>query len=622
MLATRRALLGASLATLAACATPPAAPAAPVVAPAPPPPDPHVVFNQLLDDLSTRFLKTAPEYATALAVSEERAGGRYIDRLSDNSAAGIAADLQLQEQALAELRAFPQTGLTAGDIVSLEVVATSLENDLATQRYGHGDGGDSPYVLTQIVGAYTNYPDFLASQHPVTSRDQADAYLTRLAGYAKMLDNETERLNADAGAGIIPADFAITGAVGQLRHFTRTAPAQNVLVAAYAQKLGEVEGLAEADKAAMTARAEAILRDDVLPAYGRQIDALNTLKPRATHDAGVWRLPGGDEYYANQLRRQTTTNMSADEIHNMGVALCADLNSQMDAILRAQGMTRGTLAQRLARLNRRPDQLYPNNDAGREQMLTDLNAELARVRAIMPRAFGHLAQASLEIKRVPAFTEAGAPAGYYMSAALDGSRPGAYYINMRDTRELPRYTLPTLNHHEGIPGHHWQISIAQESGSLPFIRSALLGFNAYAEGWALYAEQLADELGVYEDDPLARLGYLQSAAFRASRLVVDTGMHAKRWTREQAIASMTAATGNPVTSTTTEIERYTSWPGQACGYMVGRQAINGLRTKAQTELGATFTPPGFHDAVLTNGSVPLSVLGTIVDGWIAATKAM
>jgi uncharacterized protein (DUF885 family) len=239
----------------------------------------------------------------------------------------------------------------------------------------------------------------------------------------------------------------------------------------------------------------------------------------------------------------------------------------------------------------------------------------------MPQAFNTLAQAQLEIKRVPPYTEAGAPGGYYQRAALDGSRPGAYYINLRDTREWPRFTLPTLNYHEGVPGHHWQISIQQESGSIPFIRSALLGFSAFSEGWGLYAEQLADELGAYADNPLGKLGYLQSATFRASRLVVDTGMHHKRWTREQAIQSMMEATGDQESSVTTEIERYCVWPGQACSYMVGRQEINRLRRQAQETLGDRFDLKGFHDTMLANGAVPLSVLERVMQDWAAGQAA-
>jgi uncharacterized protein (DUF885 family) len=278
------------------------------------------------------------------------------------------------------------------------------------------------------------------------------------------------------------------------------------------------------------------------------------------------------------------------------------------------------VAERVQELSRRPDQLYPNTDAGRQQILDDLNAQTRHIVSLMPQAFNTLARAQLEIRRVPLTTEAGAPGGYYQRAALDGSRPGAYYINLRDTHEWPRFTLPTLNYHEGVPGHHWQISIQQESGSIPFIRSAILGFSAFSEGWGLYAEQLADELGVYADNPLGKIGYLQSAAFRASRLVVDTGLHHKRWSREQAIRSMMEATGDLESSVTTEIERYCVNPGQACAYMIGRQAINEMRTEAKNALGDRFDLKGFHDTMLANGAVPLSVLERIMSAWTAAQR--
>jgi uncharacterized protein (DUF885 family) len=315
--------------------------------------------------------------------------------------------------------------------------------------------------------------------------------------------------------------------------------------------------------------------------------------------------------------------MTADEIHNMGVELVNSLQSEMDAILRAEGLTRGTIAERVRQIATRPDQIYPSTEEGRARLLADLNAQVQAIEARMPEVMGRQARARLEIKRVPEYTEAGAPGGYYQPAALDGSRPGSYYINLRDpANEWPRFTLPTLTYHEGVPGHHWQIALAQESEGLPFFRSAILGFNAYQEGWGLYAEQLADEMGMYANDRLGRLGYLQSAAFRASRLVVDTGMHAKRWSREQAIASMVAATGDEETNVVTEIERYAVWPGQACGYMVGRQAIVAMREWAKSVMGDQFDLRGFHDVVLSNGATPLSVTRQLVEQWVAATGGM
>jgi uncharacterized protein (DUF885 family) len=578
-------------------------------------------LGAILDRLSTNILRESPESATGLAVSEEQAGGRYIDRLSDASREGLRRQRGVAEAALAQLGRLDRASLQGQDAVTYDVVTTALRDNVDSAIFETGGGAQAPYTVTQLTGAYTGIPDFLASQHPVTNREQADAYLARLAAYARVLDQETARIAEDAAAGVIQPDFTIDGAVRQLSGFAGTAPAQTVLVASLQSRLAGVTEIADADKTALTQRAEAMVRDEVLPAYRRQIEALNAIKPRATHDAGVWKLPRGEELYATALRTYTTTNMSPDEIHQLGTELVSSLNAEMDAILRAQGMTRGSLTERLDALSRRPDQIYPNTDAGRTRLLADLNAQVQAIRARMPEVCGTLARAALEIKRVPEFTEAGAPGGYYQSGALDGSRPGAYYINLRNpAEEWPKFTLPTLTYHEGIPGHHWQISIQQESGSIPFIRSAILGFTAYAEGWGLYAEQLADEMGLYANDPFGKVGYLQSAAFRASRLVVDTGMHAKRWTREQAIQSMVAATGDQESNIVTEIERYCVWPGQACSYMIGRQALNRMRESARSTLGDRFDLKGFHDAALTNGSTPLSVTESLVQQWVASVQ--
>jgi uncharacterized protein (DUF885 family) len=604
---SRRSLLGASAAglVLSACARPAA----------------DGDLNAILDQLATDFLRESPEFATSLSVSEEQAGGRYIDRLSDFSRAGAERTLQIAQAAQTRLQAMNRDSLEARDAVTYDVVTTALSDNIASAAFKSGGGAQAPYTVTQLTGSYTFIPDFLASQHPVTNREQADAYLARLTAYGRVLDQETERLNIDAGEGVIPPDFAVDGALRQLGQFRSTAPAQTVLVASFQQRLAEVAEIAAADKTALTTQAEGIVRDTVLPAYQRQIEALTALRPRATHDAGVWKLPNGEALYATALRAYTTTNMAPDEIHQMGLDLVAQLTSEMDTILRSQGMTRGSVAERVAALGRRSDQIYPSTQAGRDRLLADLNAQVAAIKARMPEVCGVQAQASLEIKRIPEYTEAGAPGGYYQGAALDGSRPGAYYINLRDpATEWPKFTLPTLTYHEGIPGHHWQIAIQQESGSIPFIRSALLGFSAYAEGWGLYAEQLADEMGMYANDPFGKVGYLQSAAFRASRLVVDTGIHSKRWTREQAIDSMVAATGDQRSSITTEIERYCVWPGQACSYMVGRQAINRMRDGARQALGQNFDMKGFHDTILTNGSTPLSVTESLVQQWVATVS--
>ncbi len=607
---TRRVLLGATTATVALTAIGCARQSGG-----------NAELNTILDQLSTDFLRESPEFATALAVPEEQAGGRYIDRLSDASREGQQRLLNLTQRGLDQLRALNRDRLEPRDRVTYDVVVTAMEDSVAASQFRHGNGAQSPYTVTQLTGAYTNLPDFLASQHPVTNREQADAYLTRVAAYAGVLDQETTRIGQDATDGVIPPDFAIAGAINQLRGFSNGGAAQNVLVQSFQRRLNDIADIPAADKTAMVERAEAAVRDQVFPAYQRQIEALQQIQPQAVHDAGVWRLPRGAELYQAALKAYTTTTMSPDEIHQMGVDLIAQFQSEIDGILRSQGMTNGTIAERVQAIGRRPDQIYPSTEAGRARLLADLNAQVQAIQARMPEVCGVQARAPLEIKRVPEYTEAGAPGGYYNVPALDGSRPGAYYINLRDpATEWPKFTLPTLTYHEGVPGHHWQLAIQQESGDIPFIRSALLGFSAFSEGWGLYAEQLADEMGMYANDPFGRIGYLQSMTFRASRLVVDTGMHHKRWSREQAIDSMMQATGDQRSNVTTEIERYCVWPGQACSYMVGRQAINRMRDGARQSLGDNFDLRGFHDTLLTNGSVPLTVSEQLVTDWAAGLQ--
>lgn len=574
----------------------------------------------LLDQLSIDTLREAPEAATSLAVSEAQAGGRYIDRLTDASKDGFRRTRGIAEAAIEGLGRIDRGRLEGQDVVTYDVVLTSLQDQVASQRFEFGGGATSPYVVTQLAGGYTQIPDFLASRHPLTTRDQTEAYIARLSGYATMLDQESAVIAEDAGNGMIPPDFCIDGAINQLRGFASASPSETVLVSALARRLPDVAEVPEAERAAFLTRAEAIVRDQVLPAYQRQIEALQAIRPRATHDAGIMHRPQGVEMYAAALKNYTTTTMTADEIHDLGVELVRSINSEMDAILRAEGLTTGTVAERVQSLSSRPGQLYPNTDAGRAQLLADLNTQVQSIQARMPEAFGRLARAPLEIVRVPAYIEAGAPGGYYQPPAIDGSRPGQYYINLRDTAEWPRYSLPTLTYHEGVPGHHWQIAIQQESEGLPFYRSALSFFGAFIEGWGLYAEQLADEMGVYASDPLGRVGYLQSAAFRSSRLVVDTGLHAKGWTREQAIQSMIEATGTGESGVVTEIERYCVIPGQACSYMVGRQAILRMRTHARTTLGDRYDARGFHDTLLTNGATPLTVTESLVSDWVASVQ--
>ncbi len=577
-------------------------------------------FNLVVEEWTTAVLRESPETATSLAASEERAGGRYSDRVSDLSHAGMDRVVALSRGLLQSFEGINREQLTPAERVTYDVLKNAASADVANSAFGYGYYGMGiiiPYSVTQMSGAWAQMPDFLDSQHPMRSAQDIEDYLARLKGFAQMLDQETTRLGDDARAGVVPPAFVIDGTVTQLKRVVAKKPADQTLVQSVKRRAGQVEG---ADVSALTARAEAIVTAEVLPAYKRQIDALTKLRKVAKNTAGVGGLPKGAELYAQALKSWNTTSLTPDEIHQIGLDIVAKNTAEMDALLVSMGKKKGTVAQRIRALGQEKAQLYPNTDESKTQLIADLNAHVAKVNALLPGYFGVLPKAALEIKRVPVDIEQGSPGGYYQSPALDGSRPGAYYINLRDTKSWPKFDLPTLTHHEGTPGHHFQIAVAQESSSLPFARSALLGFSGYIEGWALYSEGVADEIGLYKDDPYGRLGYLKAATFRATRLVVDTGIHAKKWTRDQAVKYMADTLGSERSSIVTEVDRYCVWPGQATAYMLGREVIKKLRAKAQTELGERFDLKKFHDVVLTNGSVPLSVLERLVDDWIAATR--
>jgi uncharacterized protein (DUF885 family) len=427
-----------------------------------------------------------------------------------------------------------------------------------------------------------------------------------------VFDQEREVAQHDIALGIIPPDFVLARTLEQMTKLR--AAKESPLVESVARRVKEKK--IAGDYAGQAAR---IVGETVYPALDRQMALLKSLQPKAVHDAGVWRLKDGAAYYAASLASQTTTTMKPEEIHKLGLEIVKGHTAEIDALMKANGLTKGTVGARLRAMFDDPKFRYPNTDAGKDKLIADLNLRLRRIRALLPKYFGTLPKAGVVIKRVPKAIEAGAPGGYYQNASLDGKRPGTYYINLRDTAEVPSWTLPTLTYHEAIPGHHLQGSIAQES-PLPLIRK-VSGYNAYVEGWALYSEQFAVEIGLYDKDPWGHIGQLHDALLRAVRLVIDTGLHAMRWSREQAIAYYADTLGDPVSAATTEVERYCVWPGQACGYMIGKLTFLRLRDKAKAALGARFDIRKFHNAVLLSGALPLAVLEKVVDDYIASNKA-
>jgi uncharacterized protein (DUF885 family) len=465
------------------------------------------------------------------------------------------------------------------------------------------------HSLTQD-GALSGTPEFLDSQHPINNAADAEAYLARVAAMAKSLDDETAQIRANAASGVIPPSFICKTALGQLTSFRAEKAGEQKLVTSIATRTA-AKGL----KGAWTARAEALVTRAIYPALDRQIAAFTAAAKNATDMAGVHKLPKGDEYYQWALRLGTTTETSAQEIHKIGLAQNEELKSRMDSLLKAQGLTQGTVGERVQALNKDPRQLFSDDDAGRAQLIAYLNGRIAAIRPLMPKMSRMNLKAEVVVKRVPIDIQDGAALGYMNFASLDGSRPAIYYVNLKSTTLWPKYQLATLTAHEGVPGHTWQGAyLAEKHAEIPMIAS-LIGFNAFVEGWALYAEQLCDEQGLYADDPFGQIGYLQAQQFRACRLVVDTGLHALKWTREQSVAFLTEQTGKGANAMTSETDRYCASPGQACGYKMGHNEILRLRAQTMAALGTKFDLGGFNDTLVKTGGVPLSLLPTAVNAW-------
>jgi uncharacterized protein (DUF885 family) len=569
-------------------------------------------LNALFDKIFKTELAESPEFQTGIGMVVVPGSNAHHD---DRSPAAEAKGWARQHGYENEMKAIDRSKLSGMDLVNYDTVRYQGESSLAGEKFGYGTPGyPAPYRISQLTGSYQGIPDFLDTQHRIEKSEDAEAYLSRVEEFATALDMETGKARADGAKGVIPPDFVLKTALTQLKALRGTPTAQTTLVASVTRRAAEKNLAGD-----WQGRASAIVDQKVFPALDRQIALLEGWQPGATHDAGVWRLPMGEEYYRWGARYSTTTNMTPDEIHQMGLQQVAEISARADEILKANGMTQGTVGTRIHAAMQKPEFIYPNTDEGKETLIADLNRQVEAMQARLPQYFGTLPKAKLDIRRVPKAIEAGAPGGYYNGAALDGSRPGAYYINLRDTKEWPKPTLPTLTYHEGIPGHHLQISLSQEAQGIPILRR-IVGFSSYSEGWALYSEQLADEMGVYENDPWGKLGYLQSLMFRATRLVVDSGLHGKRWGREQAIKYMVDTLGDEESNITTEVERYCVWPGQASSYKVGHARWEAVRAKARTALGAKFDIRKFHDAALLAGGMPLEVLENHIDAW-AATQA-
>lgn len=572
------------------------------------------------DRLADATLDMSPQQATSLGLDKgARAGLR--SRLDDRSPAAFARASEIADQGARDLAAIPRAGLSGRDVTLRDTVDYAIGLNREARSFDYGDrsspleGSAQPYVISQQNGAFSGVPEFLDAYHPIETRADADAYVARLQAFGRQLDQESARLTDDAARGVTPPTFVLDNALGQMNALRSAPTAQQKMVTSLARRTA-AKGIA-GDWAAQATR---IVEREVYPALDRQITATTVVRTRADDRAGVWKLPRGDAYYAFALRAGTTTPLTPAAVHGTGLAQSKELQARMDTMLRAQGLTQGSVGDRASALTKDARYTYPNTDAGRAELIAYVQSRVDAVRPLLPRVSRLGLKADVQVKRVPVDIQDGAALGYMNFASLDGSRPAIYYINLKDNGVWPKWTLQTLTAHEGVPGHAFQGAyLAEHTAEIPTI-SSLMSFNAFVEGWALYSEQLVDELGIYDNDPLGRLGELQALNFRAARLVVDTGLHHLRWTRAQAIDWMITNTGRARAAVTSEVDRYCVAPGQACGYKVGHNEILRLRAKAQAALGPRFDLRDFDDAVVTTGGVPLAVLGPVIDRYIAGAR--
>jgi uncharacterized protein (DUF885 family) len=572
-------------------------------------------LNKLFDQFMKENLDNSPMTVTSLGL-DTGARAHQKSQIDDASLAGIARNKAITASQLARLQAFDRNTLTPKGKVSYDVILYGLAgNAEANKRFAYGPGGaGAPYILSQLTGSYSQGPSFLDTQHLIATKADAEAYLARLEAFAVTMDQEIEAARHDVALDVVPPDFALAKTLTQMKGLRAPAPEKSSLVESLVRRTKEKNIAGD-----WSGQAAKILKDKYYPALDRQIALVTAMQKKAVHDAGVWRLPDGAAYYRASLKSWATTDRNPEEIHRLGLDVVADSTAKIDALMKSQGMTKGSVGDRLRAMFKDPRFIVPNTDAAKDKIIADLNAKVREVRAKLPEWFGTLPKADVIIKRVPKNIEAAQPLGYYNSPSLDGKRPGIYWINLRDPREVPNWTLPSVTFHESIPGHHLQQALQQEAG-LPLIRKTAF-FSAYIEGWALYAEQLAVEMGLYENDPLGHIGQLHDAMWRGIRLVVDTGMHEMKWSREKAISYFVANAGDPESAVATEIERYSVWPGQACSYMLGKLEFLEQRERAKKALGTKFDIRKFHDAMLLAGAVPLSMMPGLADSYIASARS-
>jgi uncharacterized protein (DUF885 family) len=556
-----------------------------------------------------------PEMLTSMRLLDQYGIDFHADDLADASLAEEERQRKRLRDNYEIFQRYERSRYTGQDLLSYDIWDFFFRSQLEGDRWRHHS-----FPVNQMFGIQAGLPNFMTDQHLVESERDARNYIARLEKFPVKFAQVQEGLRLREEKGLLPPRFMVEKVLQQLHGFVEPRPAEHMLVTSLQKKLEQIDAskLSPDMRTVLLADAVHAVEKSVYPAYLGLIAHFEALQSKVTSNDGVWRMPDGEAYYAYAVKANTTTDLSPEQIHQIGLTEVARIGGEMDRILREAGFAEGTLGARVQQLGRAPEQLYPDTDQGREQVLKDYQAIIDEISAGLDPYFAVKPSTGVVVKRVPEFSQKTAPGAYYQRPSMDGKRPGVFYANLRDLSEIPRFTMRTLAYHEGVPGHHFQSAIAQELKGLPMFRR-MLPFTAYSEGWALYTERLAWEAG-FQKNPLDDLGRLQAEMFRAVRLVVDTGMHYKRWSREQAIQYMIDHTGMGEGEVTAEIERYLVNPGQALAYKIGMLKLLELREKAHTELGGRFDIREFHDEVLRNGAMPMPILERVIGEYIERKK--
>jgi uncharacterized protein (DUF885 family) len=562
-----------------------------------------------------KFALKGPELLTMLGILEKFGLHGHNAKLSDASEAFQDKTIAFIRRDLGILRSYPRKRQSKATLLSTDVMDFFLDDFVRGERFRHHD-----YPLNQMFGIQSELPNFMLTMHPVVSKLEGRNYVKRLGRFGVKFDQMMEGLVVREKKGILPPKFVIRRVLDEMTAFIAKPANENPLYTVFKDKLEKLPKVNARDRESLLAAAEAGITRTVYPAYQKFIAYFIELEKKATADDGVWKLPDGDAYYAHCLRSMTSTDYTPQQVHEIGVKEVERIEGEMRAILEKSGYKNvKSPAKQLHDFGTEERFLYPNTDESRAAALSEYQRILDEMNAALDPYFAVRPKAGLKVERVPEFREKTSAGAYYQPGDLSGSRPGVFYANMRDMKEVHKFGMKTLSYHEGIPGHHFQIAIAQELKGIPFFRR-MIPFTAYAEGWALYAEKLAREMGFYKDDPYGELGCLDAELFRAVRLVVDTGIHFKKWTREQAIEYMEAHSAQAHESVVSEIERYIVMPGQACAYKIGMIKMVELRDKAKKALGDKFELRRFHDVVLKSGSMPLTLFEQVVEEYISTVK--